>query len=111
MEVQEHSLMKKREIIANSTFSLDVAKEGKANDEEILRSYLIGGLRSLLVQNPYPRSLMRLMTYLKVSKEKAEGLAVEVSFTISEINKRELADLRCELLMSFLVEGRDSICN
>ena len=41
------------------------------------------------------------MTYLKVSKEKSESLAVEVSFTISEINKRELADLDQGFLISF----------
>ena len=46
------------------------------------------------------------MTYLKVSKEKSEGLEVEVSFTISEINKRELADLDQELFDKLFGEGK-----
>ncbi|GGD22069.1 trigger factor [Hyunsoonleella pacifica] len=38
-----------------------------------------------------------LMHALKVSHDEAHGLEIEVTFTISEINKRELADLDQEL--------------
>ena len=38
-----------------------------------------------------------LMTYLKVDHDTAHGLEVQVTFTISEVNTRELADLDQEL--------------
>ena len=38
-----------------------------------------------------------LMTYLKVDHDTAHGLDVQVTFTISEVNTRELADLDQEL--------------
>ena len=38
-----------------------------------------------------------LMTYLKVEHDTAHGLDVQVTFTISEVNTRELADLDQDL--------------
>lgn len=91
------------EINANSTFSLDVVK-GKANEKKFLGAK-IGDVITLKTKSLFKES-NDLMTYLKVSKEKAEGLAVEVSFTISEINKRELADLDQELFDKLFGEGK-----
>ena len=46
-----------------------------------------------------------LMTFLKVSHDDAHGLDVEVTFTVKEINTRELADLDQELFDKLLVKG------
>ena len=102
-EITGTFLNEEEEINANSTFSLDVVK-GKANEKKFLGAK-IGDAITLKTKSLFKES-NDLMTYLKVSKEKSEGLAVEVSFTISEINKRELADLDQELLISFLVRVR-----
>ncbi len=48
-----------------------------------------------------------LMNFLKVSHDDAHGLNVEVTFTVSEINKRELADLDQELFDKLF--GKDQI--
>ncbi len=46
-----------------------------------------------------------LMTFLKVSHDDAHGLDVEVNFTITEINTRELADLDQELFDKLFGKG------
>jgi trigger factor len=46
------------------------------------------------------------MTYLKVSHDDAHGLDVEVNFEVSEINKRELADLDQDLFDKLFGEGK-----
>lgn len=48
-----------------------------------------------------------LMNHLKVEHDKAHGLDIEVEFTISEINKRELADLDQELFDKIF--GKDTV--
>ena len=45
------------------------------------------------------------MTYLKVSHDDAHGLDVEVTFTVKEINTRELADLDQELFDKLFGKG------
>ena len=45
------------------------------------------------------------MTYLKVAHDDAHGLDIEVNFEISEINKRELADLDQELFDKLFGKG------
>lgn len=102
-EITGSFLNEEEEINANSTFSLDVVK-GKANEKKFLGAN-IGDTVTLKTKSLFKES-NDLMTYLKISKEKAEGLAVEVSFTISEINKRELADLDQELFDKLFGEGK-----
>ena len=46
-----------------------------------------------------------LMTYLKVDHDTAHGLDVQVTFTISEVNTRELADLDQELFDKLFGSG------
>ena len=45
------------------------------------------------------------MEFLKVEHDKAHGLEIEVEFTISEINKQELADLDQELFDKIFGKG------
>ncbi|ORL44576.1 trigger factor [Zunongwangia atlantica] len=47
-----------------------------------------------------------LIQHLKVEHDKAHDLDIEVEFTISEINKRELADLDQELFDKLFGEGK-----
>ncbi|MCL6216833.1 trigger factor [Zunongwangia pacifica] len=47
-----------------------------------------------------------LIQHLKVEHDKAHDLDIEVAFTISEINKRELADLDQELFDKLFGEGK-----
>lgn len=102
-EISGTFLNEEEEINANSTFSLDVVK-GKANEKKFL-GVKIGDTVTLKTKSLFKDS-NDLMTFLKVSKEKSEGLAVDVSFTISEINKRELADLDQELFDKLFGEGK-----
>ena len=102
-EITGTFINEEEEINANSTFSLDVIK-GKANEKKFLGAKT-GDTFTLKTKSLFKES-NDLMTYLKVSKEKAEGLEVEVSFTISEINKRELADLDQELFDKLFGEGK-----
>lgn len=102
-EITGTFLNEEEEINANSTFSLDVIK-GKANEKKFLGAKT-GDTFTLKTKSLFKES-NDLMTYLKVSKEKVEGLEVEVSFTISEINKRELADLDQELFDKLFGEGK-----
>ena len=102
-EITGTFLNEEEEINANSTFSLDVIK-GKANEKKFLGAKT-GDTFTLKTKSLFKES-NDLMSYLKVSKEKAEGLEVEVSFTISEINKRELADLDQELFDKLYGEGK-----
>ena len=46
-----------------------------------------------------------LMTFLKVSHDDVHGLDIEVNFTITEINERELADLDQELFDKLFGKG------
>ena len=46
-----------------------------------------------------------LMEYLKVDHDKAHGLDVDVDFTVSEVNKQELADLDQELFDKLFPKG------
>ena len=47
-----------------------------------------------------------LIQHLKIEHDKAHDLDIEVEFTISEINKRELADLDQELFNKLFGEGK-----
>ena len=47
-----------------------------------------------------------LMNFLKVSHDDAHGLEIEVTFTVTEINEREAADLDQELFDKLFGEGK-----
>jgi trigger factor len=81
-------------IEATATLTLDKLK-GKPNQ----KAFLGANVDDVLTLNT--KGLFNdshdLMTYLKVDHDTAHGLDVQVTFTISEVNTRELADLDQEL--------------
>ena len=81
-------------IEATATLTLDKLK-GKPN----LKAFLGANVDDVLTLKT--KGLFKdshdLMTYLKVDHDTAHGLDVQVTFTISEVNTRELADLDQEL--------------
>lgn len=91
------------EINASSTFALEKIK-GKTNEKKFLGAKA-GDVLTLKTKSLFKDS-HDLMTYLKVSHDKAHDLEVEVTFTVSEINKRELADLDQELFDKLFGEGK-----
>ena len=76
------------------TLTLDKFK-GKATEKQFVGAK-VGDVVSLKTKGLYEDD-HELMHALKVDHDKAHGLDIEVSFTITEINKRELADLDQEL--------------
>ncbi|MDA9334551.1 trigger factor [Flavobacteriaceae bacterium] len=81
-------------IEATATFTLDKLK-GKSN----IKAFLGANVDAVLTLNT--KGLFAdshdLMTYLKVDLDTAHGLDVQVTFTISEVNSRELAEFDQEL--------------
>jgi len=81
-------------IEATATFTLDKLK-GKSN----IKAFLGANVDAVLTLNT--KGLFAdshdLMTYLKVDHDTAHGLDVKVTFTISEVNSRELAEFDQEL--------------
>ena len=81
-------------IEATATLTLDKLK-GKAN----LNAFMAAKVDDVLTLQT--KGLFQdshdLMTYLKVDNDTAHGLDVEVTFTISEVNSREEAELNQEL--------------
>lgn len=83
-----------KEINNSTTLTLDKIK-GKVNTKKFV------GAKVGDVLNFKTKGLFNddhdLMHFLKVSHDDAHGLEIEVTFTISEVNSRELADLDQEL--------------
>ena len=77
-----------------ATFSIDKLK-GKTNLKKIVGAK-VGDVVSFKTKNLFDVDY-GLTTYLKVDHEKAKNLNIEVTFEVSEINKRELADLDQDL--------------
>lgn len=77
-----------------ATLTLDKLK-GKSNSKKLIGSKV--GDELVLKTKGLFSDDNDLMTYLKVSKDDAKDLNIEVTFEISEINQRELADLDQEL--------------
>ncbi|WP_422106059.1 trigger factor [Winogradskyella sp.] len=77
-----------------ATFSVDKIK-GKANVKKFVGAK-VGDVITLKTKNLFNVDY-GLTTYLKVDHQVAKDLNVEVTFEVSEINKRELADLDQEL--------------
>ena len=87
-----------------TTFSLDKVK-GKANLKKFIGGKA-GDVITLKTKNLFDVDY-GLTTYLKVDSEKAKDLNVEVTFEVSEINKRELADLDQDLFDKLY--GKDNL--
>jgi trigger factor len=86
-----------------ATFTLDKIK-GKTNTKKFVGAK-VGDVISLKTKGLFNDD-HDLMTYLKVSHDDAHGLDVEVNFEVSEINKRELADLDQDLFDKLFGEGK-----
>lgn len=85
-----------------ATLTLDKIK-GKTNTKKFIGAK-VGDQISLKTKGLF-KDDHDLMTFLKVDHDKAHGLNTEVNFEISEINKRELADLDQELFDKLFGEG------
>lgn len=91
-----------KEIENTVTLTLDKLK-GKANPKKFIGSK-VGDVITLKTKGLYADD-HDLMNALKVSHDDAHGLEIEVTFTISEINKREAADLDQELFDKLFADG------
>ncbi len=83
-----------REIENKVSITLDKFKE--KSTEKLFIGAKVGDVVSLKTKGLYEDE-HELMHALKVGHDDVHGLDIEVTFTISEINKRELADLDQEL--------------
>ncbi|TDY10036.1 trigger factor [Meridianimaribacter flavus] len=83
-----------KEINNTATITLDKFK-GKATEKKFVGSK-VGDVITLKTKGLFNDD-HDLMHFLKVSHDDAHGLDIEVTFTINEINTRELADLDQEL--------------
>lgn len=91
-----------RDIENTVTLTLDKFK-GKTNPKKFIGAK-VGDVITLKTKGLYNDD-HDLMHALKVSHDDAHGLEIEVTFTITEINKRELADLDQELFDKLFGEG------
>ncbi|WP_353779736.1 trigger factor [Winogradskyella sp. 3972H.M.0a.05] len=85
-----------------ATISLDKIK-GKANEKKFVGAK-VDDIITLKTKGLF-KDDHDLMTFLKVSHDDAHGLDVEVTFTVNEINSRELADLDQELFDKLFGKG------
>ncbi len=90
-------------IDAGATFSLDKLK-GKKNEKAFLGKK-VGDVITLNTKGMFNDD-HDLMHFLKVSHDEAHGLDIEVTFEITEINERALADLDQELFDKLFGEGQ-----
>ncbi len=93
-----------KEINNKATFSLDRIK-GKRNTDKFLGAKVNDTL-TLKTKNLF-NDEHDLMQFLKVSHDEAHDLDIEVTFTIEEINKRELAELNQDLFDKLF--GKDKV--
>ena len=93
-----------REIENSVTITLDKFK-GKATEKKFVGAK-VGDIIKLKTKGLYSDD-HDLMHALKVPHDDAHGLDIEVTFEISEINKRELADLDQELFDKLF--GKDAV--
>lgn len=106
--IAEHSeitgifVNEEKEINNKATFSLD-----KINSKAAVKALL--GAKVADVITLKTKGLFKddhdLMSFLKVSHDDAHDLNIDVSFTVEEINKRELADLDQELFDKLFGKG------
>ncbi|HIC31130.1 MAG TPA: trigger factor [Flavobacteriaceae bacterium] len=93
-----------KEIDNTVTLTLDKFK-GKATEKKFIGAKA-GDVITLKTKGLYEDD-HELMHALKISHDDTHGLDIEVTFTISEINKRELADLDQELFDKLF--GKDNV--
>ncbi|AXT57864.1 trigger factor [Aquimarina sp. MMG015] len=93
-----------KEINNQTTISLDKIK-GKRNLDKFIGSK-VGDVLTLKTKGLFSDD-QDLINALKVSQEDAKGLEVEVTFTISEINNQELAELDQDLFDK--IYGKDTV--
>ncbi len=92
-----------KEIDNTVTLTLDKLK-GKGNPKKFIGAK-VGDVITLKTKGLFNDD-HDLMTFLKVPHDDAHGLEIEVNFTITEINERELADLDQELFDKLFGEGK-----
>ena len=90
------------EINRDSTIELDKVKSKKALDA--LVGSKVGDTVTLKTKGLFKEDYL-LPSTLGVDREKADGLNIEVEFTIQEINEREPAELTTELFDRLFGEG------
>ncbi|MBW1294616.1 trigger factor [Aquimarina litoralis] len=93
-----------KEIDNQTTISLDKIK-GKRNLDKFIGAK-VGDVLTLKTKGLFSEE-RDLISALKISEEDADGLEIEVTFTISEINTQELADLDQELFDKLY--GKDAV--
>lgn len=91
------------EIENNTTIELDKIKTKK--NKGLFTGKKAGDVVMLKTKGLFEEDYL-LSSALGIDREKAEGLDVEVSFTISEINQREAAELNQELFDKLFGEGK-----
>jgi len=91
-----------KQIDNSSTFTLNKLK-GKVNAKRFIGAK-VGDVINLKTKGLFNDD-HDLMNYLKVSHDDAHGLNIEITFTVSEINTRELADLDQELFDKLYGKG------
>ncbi len=101
-EVTGTFVNEEKEINNSTTITLDKVK-GKTNLKKFVGAK-VGDVITLKTKNLFSDD-HDLMNFLKVSHDDAHGLNVEVTFTVSEINNRELADLDQELFDKLFGKG------
>lgn len=89
-------------IDASATWTLDKLK-GKANVKKFLGAK-VGDVITLKTKGLF-KDEKDLINYLKIDQDKAQGLNVELVFTLNEINTRELADLDQDLFDKLFGKG------
>ena len=101
-EVTGTFVNEEKEINNSVTVTLDKVK-GKTNLKKFVGAK-VGDVITLKTKNLFNDD-HDLMHFLKVSHDDAHGLNIEVTFTVSEINNRELADLDQELFDKLFGKG------
>lgn len=91
-----------KEIENSTTITLDKLK-GKANAKKFIGAK-VGDIITLKTKGLFADD-HDLMNFLKVPHDDAHGLEVEVTFTVNEINARELADLDQDLFDKLFGKG------
>ncbi|SDI58278.1 trigger factor [Winogradskyella thalassocola] len=91
-----------KEIDNSTMLTLDKLK-GKTNPKKFIGAK-VGDVITLKTKGLFNDD-HDLMTFLKVSHDDAHGLDIEVNFTITEINDRELADLDQDLFDKLFGKG------
>ncbi|MBO3097147.1 trigger factor [Gelidibacter pelagius] len=91
-----------KEINNKATFTLDKVKSKAA--EKLLIGAKVGDVITLKTKGLFNDD-HDLMSFLKVAHDDAHELDVDVTFTIEEVNTRELADLDQELFDKLFGEG------